>query len=300
MNDNSPQKSGRLDSPLFTSGAATDIGNVRSLNQDQYRITKSIAVVADGMGGHNGGEIAAEIAVTTMLSAENFQSVKELARLVQEANRSIHIRAEENINLAGMGTTLCALSEITDQDLSKRIGAVNVGDSRIYLLANNKLKQISVDHSVVQNLIDNGQITESEAKSHPHRNVITRSIGTNPSVEVDFWEIEPILGDRFLLCSDGLTNELSNTEIAEILINHIDPQEAADQLIQAAIAKDGLDNVTAIVLNVVRGNEQPELRNHSYELQSIPDAENLASTNEGSSRLKMFIKKLSIRKDPNL
>ena len=230
MNDNSPQKSGRLDSPLFTSGAATDIGNVRSLNQDQYRITKSIAVVADGMGGHNGGEIAAEIAVTTMLSAENFQSVKELARLVQEANRSIHIRAEENINLAGMGTTLCALSEITDQDLSNRIGAVNVGDSRIYLLANNKLKQISVDHSVVQNLIDNGQITESEAKSHPHRNVITRSIGTNPSVEVDFWEIEPILGDRFLLCSDGLTNELSNTEIAEILINHIDPQEAADQI----------------------------------------------------------------------
>ena len=300
MNDNSPQKSGRLDSPLFTSGAATDIGNVRSLNQDQYRITKSIAVVADGMGGHNGGEIAAEIAVTTMLSAENFQSVKELARLVQEANRSIHIRAEENINLAGMGTTLCALSEITDQDLSKRIGAVNVGDSRIYLLAKNKLKQISVDHSVVQNLIDNGQITESEAKNHPHRNVITRSIGTHPSVEVDFWEIEPILGDRFLLCSDGLTNELSNTEIAEILINHIDPQEAADQLIQAAIAKDGLDNVTAIVLNVVRGNEQPELRNHSYELQSIPDAENLASTNEGTSRLKMFIKKLSIRKTPNL
>ena len=168
----------------------------------------------------------------------------------------IRARAQENINLDGMGTTLCALSEINTQETSQRIGAVNVGDSRIYLFTNNVLHQVSIDHSLVQELIDNGKISEIEAKSHPQRNVITRSLGHQPIIEVDAWEIDSIIGDRYLLCSDGLTNEISDTEIAEILSTKSDPQQAADQLIQSALENEGLDNVTAIVADVLSGKEE--------------------------------------------
>ena len=207
--------------PVFKWGAATHVGNVRTSNQDKYGIASNLLAVADGMGGHNGGEVAAEIAVTTLTASNGFQSISEFAYLVQMAHHLIQARAQENENLDGMGTTLCALSKINMQETSHRIGAVNVGDSRIYLYTYNELHQISTDHSLVQELVDSGQISETEAQFHPHRNVITRSLGHQPIIQVDAWEFDLILGDRYLLCSDGLTNEISDTEIAEILSTNL-------------------------------------------------------------------------------
>ncbi len=258
---------------VFRWGAATHVGNIRLSNQDKYGITSNLLAVADGMGGHNGGEVAAEIAVNTLTAANRFNSINEFAYLIQRAHHLIQDRAQENINLDGMGTTLCALSEIKSQEASQRIVAVNVGDSRIYLYTNNELHQISIDHSLVQELVDSEQITESEAKSHPHRNVITRSLGHQPIIEVDAWELDLIIGDRYLLCSDGLTNEISDTEIGEILSNQSDPQQAADQLIQSALENQGLDNVTAIVADVISGKEKRNSSNIQFEVQTLSPEE---------------------------
>tara|TARA_B100000214_G_scaffold286072_1_gene215638 strand:+ start:417 stop:1334 length:918 start_codon:yes stop_codon:yes gene_type:complete len=279
---------------VFRWGAATHVGNVRISNQDKYGITSNLMAVADGMGGHNGGEVAAEIAVTTLTTANRFKSINEFAYLVQKAHHRIQARAQENINLDGMGTTLCALSEIKTQEISQRIGAVNVGDSRIYLFTNNKLHQISIDHSVVQELVDSGQITEFEAKSHPHRNVITRSLGHQPIVKVDAWEMDLIIGDRYLLCSDGLTNEISDTEIAEILSNQTDPQQAVDQLIQSALENEGLDNVTAIVVDVISGKEKRNSSNIQFEVQVLsPEEEKNSTEGKNPNALKSFIEKIT-------
>tara|TARA_Y100000768_G_scaffold214382_1_gene161559 strand:+ start:97 stop:996 length:900 start_codon:yes stop_codon:yes gene_type:complete len=279
---------------VFKWGAATHVGNVRTSNQDKYGITSNLMAVADGMGGHNGGEVAAEIAVTTLTTSSRLQSINEFAFLVQKAHHLIQARAQENINLDGMGTTLCALSEINTQENSLRLGAVNVGDSRIYLFTNNVLHQISIDHSLVQELVDSGKISEIEAKVHPHRNVITRSLGHQPIIEVDAWEIDLIIGDRYLLCSDGLTNEISDTEIAEILTTKSDPQQAADQLIQSALEKEGLDNVTAIVADVISGKEKRKSSNIQFDVQTLSPEEDKKST-EGKTHnvLKSLVEKVT-------
>ena len=279
---------------VFKWGAATHVGNVRISNQDKYGITSNLMAVADGMGGHNGGEVAAEIAVTTLTASSGFQSINEFAYLVQKAHHLIRARAQENINLDGMGTTLCALSEINTQETSQRIGAVNVGDSRIYLFANNVLHQVSIDHSLVQELIDSGKINEIEAKSHPHRNVITRSLGHQPIIEVDAWEIDLIIGDRYLLCSDGLTNELSDTEIAEILSTKSDPQQAADQLIQSALENEGLDNVTAIVADVLSGKEERNSSSIQFDVQTLsPEEDKKFSEGKTSNALISLVEKIT-------
>ena len=279
---------------VFKCGAATHVGNVRTSNQDKYGITSNLITVADGMGGHKGGEIAAEIAVTTLISANGFQSINEFAELVQKAHHLIQVRAQENINLDGMGTTLCALSEINTEETSQRIGAVNVGDSRIYLFTNNALHQISVDHSLVQELVDSGKISGIEARSHPHRNVITRSLGHQPMIEVDAWEIDLIVGDRYLLCSDGLTNEISDTEIAEILSTKSDPQKAADQLIQSALESEGLDNVTAIVADVISGKKKRNSSNIQFDVQTLSPEEGEQSTErKPPNALKSLVEKIS-------
>ena len=279
---------------VFKWGAATHVGNVRISNQDKYGITSNLMAVADGMGGHNGGEVAAEIAVTTLTASSGFQSINEFAYLVQKAHHLIRARAQENINLDGMGTTLCALSEINTQETSQQIGAVNVGDSRIYLFTNNVLHQVSVDHSLVQELIDNGKISEIEAKSHPQRNVITRSLGHQPIIEVDAWEIDLIIGDRYLLCSDGLTNEISDTEIAEILSTKSDPQQAADQLIQSALENEGLDNVTAIVADVLSGKEERNSSIIQFDVQTLsPEEDKKFSEGKTPNALRSLVEKIT-------
>ena len=297
MSENNLHTSDKPQSKLFNWGATSHVGNIRFSNQDKYGATPALVAVADGMGGHSGGEIAAEIAIGIITSANDFESIIELAQLVQKANESIQARAEENINLAGMGTTLCALSEICITNTSARIGAVNVGDSRIYIFADNQLHQVSIDHSVVQNLIDSGQINEIEAKSHPNRNLITRCLGTKGTVEVDAWEIEAFIGDRYLLCTDGLTNELSDTEIARILQEQTDPQLATDKLIQTALVNGGSDNVTAVVLDILLGEKQTKQRSFQFELQTISDQISSQPIKRSySNKLKKMLNKMKMSK----
>lgn len=240
----------------FTWGASTNVGNIRTQNQDYFGISNTFIAVADGMGGHNGGEVASETAIKELLQKQRFNTIKEVADQVILANRAVNVRAQENLNLFGMGTTLCALTYLEfPADLSKLV-VVNVGDSRVYVLAEGKLQQITQDHSLVEEMYREGKITKIEAENHPRRNVITRSLGTNANVEVDCWEITARKGDRYLLCTDGLTNEVTDEAIFEILQTCKDPQKASEALIETAVNAEGLDNVTAVVVDIKEGEDQ--------------------------------------------
>ena len=239
--------------PVLHWGASTHVGNVRIQNQDFYGTSNTLIVVADGMGGHNGGEIASEVATREVLSKPKLSSIQELAKQVKRANQAVRDRAQENPTLAGMGTTLCALAQTVDPNSLNKLAVVNVGDSRVYVLANGELHQITQDHSLVETMRREGKLTEFEARNHPNRNVITRSIGTHGEVDVDCWELPARIGDRYLLCTDGLTNEIADEDIKETLMMVTDPQETAEQLVIAAINAEGLDNVTAVVIDIKEG-----------------------------------------------
>ncbi|HJM27723.1 MAG: Stp1/IreP family PP2C-type Ser/Thr phosphatase [Acidimicrobiales bacterium] len=241
---------------VFSWGASTHVGNVRTQNQDYFGISDQIITVADGMGGHNGGEIASETAIKELLQKQKILQSKELAEQVTNANEAVHNRAQENPTLYGMGTTLCAIAQLTDLPTVPKLGIINVGDSRIYVLAGGQLRQISQDHSLVETMHREGKITKIQAQNHPQRNVITRSIGTHKDVEVDCWELTARVGDRYLLCTDGLTNEVLDSTIHNILHTITDPQKASEALIQNAIEAEGLDNVTAVVVDIKEGNDQ--------------------------------------------
>jgi len=240
---------------FFTWGASTHVGNIRTQNQDYFGITNTFIAVADGMGGHNGGEVASETAIKELLQKQRFNTVKEVADQVILANRAVNVRAQENPNLIGMGTTLCAISYMELPSDPPKLVVVNVGDSRVFVLAEGKLQQITQDHSLVEEMYREGKITKSEAENHPRRNVITRSLGTNINVDVDCWEITARKGDRYLLCTDGLTNEVSNETIFEILQRCEDPQKASEALIENAVNAEGLDNVTAVVVDIKEGED---------------------------------------------
>ena len=238
---------------IFDWGGATHVGNIRTQNQDFYGTSNGLLAVADGMGGHNGGEIASETAIKELLHNQKFTTIQELAEQVTKVNEAVKTRAEGNPVLFGMGTTLCALAYLSKPS---KVGIVNVGDSRIYIIADQELHQITQDHSLVEEMHREGKITKLEAQHHPHRNVITRSIGTHDEVFVDFWEMQPREGDRYLLCTDGLTNELSDQEIKKILCGVSHPQGASEELIKNAINAEGLDNVTAVVVDIIEGKDQ--------------------------------------------
>ncbi len=239
--------------PVLHWGASTHVGNVRIQNQDFYGTSNTLIVVADGMGGHNGGEIASEVATREVLSKPKISSIQELAKQVNRANQAVRERSQENPTLSGMGTTLCALAQTADSNDLHNLAVVNVGDSRVYVLADGELHQITQDHSLVETMRREGKLTEFEARNHPNRNIITRSIGTHDEVEVDCWELPARIGDRYLLCTDGLTNEITDEAIKETLMMITDPQETAEQLVIAAVDAEGLDNVTAVVIDIKEG-----------------------------------------------
>ncbi len=245
------------DSPMFfTWGASTHVGNIRTQNQDYFGISNMFIAVADGMGGHNGGEVASETAIKELLQKQRFNTIKEVADQVILANNAVNVRAQENLNLFGMGTTLCALTYLESPSGLSQLVVVNVGDSRVYVLAEGKLQQITQDHSLVEEMYREGKITKIEAENHPRRNVITRSLGINANVDVDCWEITARKGDRYLLCTDGLTNEVTDEAIFEILQTCKDPQKASEALIETAVNAEGLDNVTAVVVDIKEGEDQ--------------------------------------------
>lgn len=235
-------------------GAATDTGVVRTENQDHLLVTGGLWLVADGMGGHRGGEVASLVASEVVASAVADLGGHRLDDAVRRANGAVIDRALGDAELAGMGTTLTALALVAGADPSTDVLVlVNVGDSRTYRLAagTSSVVQLTTDHSLVAEWEREGRITADQAATHPHRNVITRALGVDEEVEVDRWDLTPEEGDRYLLCSDGLTNELDDDAIAAVLVAFPDPQAAADELVERANAAGGRDNVTVVVVDVV-------------------------------------------------
>ena len=240
---------------LLRSGSATDTGLVRSVNQDLAVETGTLFAVADGMGGHAGGEVAARLAVDTLTVAFGAKPTGTgLSEAVSEANRVVFEHSLDNPDLRGMGTTMTAAA-LVNEDGRDVIALVNVGDSRSYRFHDGLLSQITVDHSLAEEMVRSGEISETEAAVHPHRHILTRALGVSEDVVVDLWRIQPARGDRFLLCSDGLTNELEMPQISEVLATVPDPQVAADLLVRAARTHGGSDNITVVVVDVVLGED---------------------------------------------
>ena len=240
---------------LLRSGSATDTGLVRSVNQDLAVETGTLFAVADGMGGHAGGEVAARLAVDTLTVAFGAKPTGAgLSEAVTEANRVVFEHSLDNADLRGMGTTMTAAALVNEVGKDV-IALVNVGDSRSYRFHDGLLSQITVDHSLAEEMVRSGEISQAEAAVHPHRHILTRALGVSEDVVVDLWRIQPSRGDRFLLCSDGLTNELEPPQITEVLATVPDPQIAADLLVRAARTHGGSDNITVVVVDVVVGED---------------------------------------------
>ena len=253
----------------FVWGAATDVGRVRHINQDSLVARFGLYAVADGMGGHTAGEVAAEIAVEVFETHPAIVSTQDLIQAVHAMNAAIMERAEAEPELSGMGTTLCALALVVSGE-EERLALANVGDSRIYVYAGDELAQLTEDHSLVAQLVRDGTLTASQADRHPQRNVLTRALGIDPDLAVDAWELLPLTGDRFVLCSDGLSNELTDDQIAAVLRRLADPQEAANELVRLANENGGRDNITVVVVDVI-GDERADGVATSLSKERVPD-----------------------------
>ena len=263
----------------LTWGGATDQGRIRANNQDAMYADSGLFVVADGMGGHQGGEVAANLAVRTLTNAERSDR-EQLREAVAEANRVVHQTALEEAELHGMGTTLTTLA-VSQEANTHQFVILNVGDSRIYRHRDGQLEQLTEDHSYVAELVRRGELDDEAAQVHPYRNMLTRAIGVHAEVEIDEWLLEPVSGDRFMLCSDGLTNELADVEIAEQLGFDKDPSTTAKALVGLANKRGGRDNSTVLIVDVqveVIDPDEPPLSSGTGESQgrtsSSPDEAN--------------------------
>jgi len=226
--------------------ARTDVGRVRDNNEDAVLCMDHLVAVADGMGGHPGGEVASNLAVSLLEAAFSGDSLKELESAVRAANRAVAERAAASRDLEGMGTTLCAIGVIEDG----RLAVVNVGDSRAYLMRDGSLRQLTDDHSITGELIRRGELTEQEAASHPHRSVLTRALGCGPEVDVDGSLHSAAEGDRLLLCTDGLFNEVAEDDIPSLMGGAQEVRPVADALVEQALSNGGRDNIAVVVAEV--------------------------------------------------
>ncbi len=241
-------------------GAATDVGLVRPVNQDQLLVAPGLYAVADGMGGHAAGEVASSTAIAALQAAyeaSGAHSLESLESAARAANRAVWEQARVNRGMLGMGTTLVALAVVERADGTNGLAVAHIGDSRLYLLRDGALHQLTVDHSLVQELVDDGQISPEQAAVHPQRHVLTRALGVEPSVAVDVLDILPEQGDRYLLCSDGLPREAADEQIAAVLQRFADPVEAAKELVALAKSRGGNDNITVVVVDVGPGDGPP-------------------------------------------
>jgi PPM family protein phosphatase len=236
---------------ILRSGSATDVGRVRLVNEDQALEGVTLFAVADGMGGHAGGDVAAQIAIDALQQRFGAQpSPNGLVEAVHDANDAVWQRSNTDPELRGMGTTLTAIGMV-DTGQGDHLVLTNVGDSRAYRYRGGALEQLTVDHSVAEELVARGELSPAEAEHHPHRHILTRALGVGPEVDVDVWEVVPEQDDRLLLCSDGLTNELSPDQIVEVLSTTPDPQEAAEELVVRANVSGGNDNITVVLVDVL-------------------------------------------------
>ena len=225
----------------------THQGLVRSSNQDSLLVDQGVFGVADGMGGHNGGETASRVAVQVVKNALRGKrpEVRALEVGVEAANRRIFDMARHDSALSGMGTTLTFLWEAETE-----VHLCHVGDSRAYLLRNGELKQITNDHSLVAELLRSNMISPEAARTHPYRNVITRAVGVDPTVNADIFAHDKQKDDLWLICSDGLTNMVPDETILSILKEAENEETAADELMALALEKGGTDNITFVLCRV--------------------------------------------------
>jgi protein phosphatase len=229
--------------------AVTDVGKRRDNNQDAFLAQYPLFIIADGMGGHIGGEIASTSTVARMEAVAGAAKItgREIEKAIKLAVKDIASHPGSTDD--GTGTTLTGVY----LDLSGLVPhwvTLNIGDSRVYLLRDGRLAQVTTDHSVVQELIAAGRLSPEEAESHPYGNVITRAVGPSDHVKPDYVRLEVVEGDRFVVCSDGLTKELTDYGIQHFLGEYPDPAEAVSAMLEAALENGGRDNVSIIVLNV--------------------------------------------------
>lgn len=235
-------------------GVATHVGRVREANQDTYVVRPPVLAVADGMGGHACGEVAAALAVRTLEEWTDSgvhtatEGAESLRTAFAEANARILQTGTERPECRGMGTTLVALALLDDTTWA----LANVGDSRAYRVDDASVARLSVDHSEVEELVTAGVLTPEQARVHPARNVVTRSLGNLRSATPDVWTFAAQDGDCFVLCSDGLTNEIDDEHLGR-LVRGTGAQEAADALVAAALEAGGNDNVTVVVVRRTSG-----------------------------------------------
>jgi PPM family protein phosphatase len=245
------------------SAAASHVGKIRASNQDSGSVGNHLFVVADGMGGHAGGDVASALAIRHLVGLDRpYGSVEEAReefyRGILDAGKELTRAVADHPELTGMGTTISGMVRVGD-----KVVVAHIGDSRIYLLRDGVLEQITADHTFVQRLVDSGRITPEEAAVHPRRSVLMRVLGdvdVEPEIDTHVLDTKP--GDRWLLCSDGLSGYVQEREIAEILLTTHDPEEACDKLIQASLAEGAPDNVTAVIVHIENTDTSPPREPH--------------------------------------
>jgi protein phosphatase len=231
----------------IAAGYQTDVGRVRDGNEDSFVVDERLALyaVADGMGGHRGGEVASATAVEALRAA--VASKRSIDDAVRAANRAVLDKAAQDPDLTGMGTTMTAVVALPGSSLL----IAHVGDSRAYLLRDGTLERRTDDHSLVEELVREGRLTPEQAESHPQRAIVTRALGVDEEVDVDLYTIDVRPDDRVVICSDGLTTMLRDRDVERIARTESDPQHCAENLVRAAVEAGGEDNVTVVVLDVL-------------------------------------------------
>jgi protein phosphatase len=255
--------------------ARTDVGMIRSGNEDNFAVdangARGIFIVADGMGGHAAGEVASEMAVqiiqrelSPVVDLLSEEVTKLVANTLRKANRAIHDRTLTEVDKQGMGTTASVLLVSGSRYL---IG--QVGDSRIYLMRDGTLQQLTKDHSYVQEQVDAGFLTPEQARYHPYSNVITRCVGASPDVEPDTYRGEMRNGDIFLVASDGLTGMVDDRRLGQLLGSRAEPERKVQALISEANGRGGLDNITAIIVQVMEAGPDPDADTKTVEINRV-------------------------------
>jgi PPM family protein phosphatase len=249
-------------SPTLRSAVGSDVGRRRSMNQDSAATTSRLLAVADGMGGHAHGEVASTVAVAALLDLDTRLSsadldqadlLAELGATIGEAAERLTGLAKEDPDLRGTGTTVVALLVN-----GLRIGVVHIGDSRAYLLRDGELSRLTRDHTMVQAMVDEGRLSEEEAARHPRRSWLIRTLQEDTTADPDLFLLEGRPGDRYLICSDGVTAVLDDPQIRDVLSSATEPSAAVDRLIELANEGGGPDNITCIVADLVDGPTSDE------------------------------------------
>ena len=234
--------------------SATDIGQKRHMNQDFIFTSEesvgnlpNLFVVADGMGGHNAGDFASRYGVSVLVESvrrdKNFNPVKVMRNAIEAANREVFSQSRNDPSMAGMGTTMVVCTVVGGYAY-----IANVGDSRLYLAGSESMTQITQDHSLIAEMVRLGELTPEEGRNHPDKNIITRAVGTNEEVKIDFFDVKLETGDQILMCSDGLSNMVEDQRIFEILKGEDTKADKAQVLVDEANANGGRDNIAVIVV----------------------------------------------------